>query len=167
MLIFLWFSEIVKIACDPSNPPRCALNGGLASYDFDHLLDFYYLYSKQLHKMRRYKSFTNFEALKAFAKNINDIALMSKLKIVEVYKSDVPDIIEKIHNRCNYGPGYADYIFTTTHKAKGKILFKKFPNIYDTMRLHIYNFLVEKIVPMFFWVWGENFQANLIKQSKC
>jgi len=116
---FAVFKEIVKIACDPSNPPRCALNGGLASYDFDHLLDFYYLYSKQLHKMRRYKSFTNFEALKAFAKNINDIALMSKLKIVEVYKSDVPDIIEKIHTRCNYGPGYADYIFTTTHKAKG------------------------------------------------
>ena len=48
--------------------------------------------------------------------------MMSKLRIVEVYQKEIPDIIEKIKTRCNYGAGYADYIFTTTHKAKGRIL---------------------------------------------
>lgn len=38
------FNEIVKMVCDNPNPPSCTMAGGLQKYNFDHLLDFWYLY---------------------------------------------------------------------------------------------------------------------------
>jgi superfamily I DNA/RNA helicase len=69
--------------------------------------------------MTKWKGFQNFESFKAFAKNTNDNELIGKIQTVEKYKERIPGLLEKIKSCCNSNPKFADYIFTTTHKAKG------------------------------------------------
>ena len=95
--------------------------GGLGGYKFDLLLDLYYLYTNQQAKMKKLKRFPTFFDLKTYAENALDGDLMNKVKIVEEFNKRIPEIVDKIYKRCNFGAGYADYIFTTTHKAKGII----------------------------------------------
>ena len=68
---------------------------------------------------RKCESQEDFDEFKNFAKNTNDNELMGKVKIVEMYTNDLPDYIAKIKRRCNCPENLADYVFTTTHKAKG------------------------------------------------
>ncbi len=113
------FTEIVKIACDPPNPPRCAMAGQLWQYNFDHLLDFYNLKKGQLGAMKRFKGFRSFADCRRFAENTNDKDFINKLDLVDKYFDRIPEIVEKIKKRCCYDAKTADYVFTTTHKAKG------------------------------------------------
>ena len=153
------FKEIVKIVCEVSNPPRCAMAGKLKSYNFDHLKDFYYLYKGQRDKMQRYKSFASFggkydiffiigthcwllqildivanqrffefsnilalffiTALENFAQNTLDKDFMNKIALVKVFTDRIPYLVDLINEHCKYDPKTADYVFTTTHKAKG------------------------------------------------
>jgi len=69
--------------------------------------------------MKKLKRFPTFFDLKTYAENALDGDLMNKVKIVEEFNKRIPEIVDKIYKRCNFGAGYADYIFTTTHKAKG------------------------------------------------
>ena len=115
----MFFAEMVRIACNTSNPPRCAVAGGLRSYQFHKLLQMYYLYTNQRHLMTMYKTFASFAAFKAWADNTNDRELVIKIQIVEEYKEEIPTILDKINERCRYDPENSDYIFTSTHKAKG------------------------------------------------
>ena len=82
-------------------------------------MDFYYLWAGEREKMIKFSGFASFAALKGFAKNTDDKEMMGKINIVEAYKRSIPSIIEKIKRRCKNDPKTADYIFTTTHKAKG------------------------------------------------
>lgn len=94
--------------------------GGLESYDFDRLLELYYLYKGLLDKMTtNFKKFESFWKIEIRAKNTQDIDLLNKITIVKTYKDQIPDLLEKINQRCCYDASDADYIFTTTHKAKG------------------------------------------------
>jgi F-box protein 18 (helicase) len=115
----MFFAEMVRIACNTSNPPRCAVAGGLRSYQFHKLLQMYYLYTNQKDLMTMYKTFASFAAFKAWADNTNDRELVIKVQIVEEYKEEIPTILDKINERCRYDPENSDYIFTSTHKAKG------------------------------------------------
>ena len=62
-----------------------------------------------------------FEDVETFAQNTQDVELLDKLKIVKTYKDDIPTFIEKINKCCPDSRPYEiiDYVFTTTHKAKG------------------------------------------------
>ena len=114
----MFFAEMVRIACNTSNPPRCAVAGGLHSYQFHKLLQMYYLYTNQKHLMTMYKTFASFAAFKAWADNTNDRELVIKIQIVEEYKEEIPTILDKINERCKYDPENSDYIFTSTHKVE-------------------------------------------------
>ena len=95
--------------------------GGLRSYNFHLLLEMYYLYSNQKSEMTKYKTFQSFGEFKTWADNTNDRELMIKILIVEKYQCEIPTILDKINERCRYDPENADYIFTSTHKAKGTV----------------------------------------------
>jgi F-box protein 18 (helicase) len=135
------FNEVVKLICDAKNPPSACFAGGLDNYNFKDLLILYYLFSvlffnvlilqifkmhifdflaqNQRERMTKWKGFQTFEKFKAFAKNTNDNELIGKIKTVEIYKERIPGLLEKIKSCCKSNPKAADYIFTTTHKAKG------------------------------------------------
>ena len=100
--------------------------GGLRSYNFHLLLEMYYLYSNQKSEMTKYKTFQSFGEFKTWADNTNDRELMIKILIVEKYQKEIPTILDKINERCRYDPQNADYIFTSTHKAKGHLISEDF-----------------------------------------
>ena len=114
---FRVFQEVVDLICNPDSPPSATY-----FYDknfMDKILNMYYLYDKKRDKMTSLKNFASFGALKAFAKSTDDKEMMGKINIVEYFGSKIPEIIDKMKQRCNCDPKTADYIFTTTHKAKG------------------------------------------------
>jgi len=96
-----------------------ALAGGVANYSFDVYLDIYYLYSNQKEKMKKYKNFKSYVQFKKFAEDVNDVELMSKIKIVEKYKQRLPSLIQKIESRASCDIRRADIVFSTAHKSKG------------------------------------------------
>lgn len=120
LLIEFSFAEIVRIACDSKNPPRCALAGTYASYNFDHLLDIFHLYNGEPQRMERFKTFKSFARLEVFAESTNDASFVGKIKIVKEFKERIPSILEKINRNCCYSPKTADYVFSTTHKVSSK-----------------------------------------------
>ena len=113
------FQEVVNLICTPSNPPK-------ASYKIDDsyllaLQDLYYLSKGQPEKISSngIKNFSTFSAFRNFAKETNDNELCGKVRIVEKYGDRIPEILKSIKKRCRYPEKLTDYVFTTTHKAKG------------------------------------------------
>ena len=116
---FTVFQEVVDLICTPSNPPK-------ASYKIDDsyllaLQDLYYLSKGQPEKISSngIKNFSTFGAFRNFAKETNDNELCGKVRIVEKYGDRIPEILKSIKKRCRYPEKLTDYVFTTTHKAKG------------------------------------------------
>ena len=111
------FQEVVNLICTPSNPPKASYK--IDANFLDTLQDLHFLYTNQKWKMKKFKKFPNFAKFEAFAKNTNDNELMGKVKIVKEYPKELPEILQKIKVRCHCPENLADYVFTTTHKAKG------------------------------------------------
>ena len=94
--------------------------------------------------MTKYKTFQSFGEFKTWADNTNDRELMIKILIVEKYQKEIPTILDKINERCRYDPDNSDYIFTSTHKAKGQLIsedFFSFLQIVPTINEMFYRFL--------------------------
>ena len=98
---------------------KACFAGGFDSYNFNDYLDIYFLHKGQTEKMKKYKTFTTFTSLKAFAKNTNDAELLSKIQSVSKYVDKLPNLIGLFEKYCKSDPKNADYVFSTAHKSKG------------------------------------------------
>jgi F-box protein 18 (helicase) len=96
---------------------RVGLVGGVESYNLEDYLDIDRLRKGQKDKMQKFKNFASFDQLKSFAKNVDDIELLSKIKIVEKY--EVPGLIARIRGGVVKDLKQADTVLSTVHKAKG------------------------------------------------
>ena len=114
---FQVFQEVVNLICTPTNPPKALYK--IDDKYLDDLQDLYHLSKGEQNKMKKNSGFATFNDFKGFAKNTNDLELIVKCKIVEEYKDRIPDILKTIRKRCRYAEKLTDYVFTTTHKAKG------------------------------------------------
>jgi len=130
------FEHLHRITSSSSCLKRIGLVGGIESYNFDDYLDIYYLMTGSVNRMKKYKAWKSYAAFKAFATNVNDIELLSKIKIIEKFGQRLPSTIEKIQSSCCKDPRTADVVLSTVHKAKGLefdnvILLDDFPDLDD------------------------------------
>ena len=105
--------------CKKEKQLKACFAGGIESYNLNDYLDLYYLSKGQNERMKKYKGFTSFSSLQAFAKNTKDIELLSRIDIVKTYADKLPNLIDMFSKHCKSDPRQADYIFSTAHKAKG------------------------------------------------
>ncbi|XP_022100377.1 F-box DNA helicase 1-like [Acanthaster planci] len=115
------FKEAVRIV-ETDSTTSIAFAGGIGNYGLDVILDIYQLQQPEQKrafiKNKYIWSHENFGALKQHAMETDDIDLMNKIKIVDMYNIRIPEIVEKIQSRTRQ-EGMADVILTTAHKAKG------------------------------------------------
>ena len=95
------------------------LVGGADGYNFDDYLDIYHLMKGQNDKMKKYKNWKSYAQFSAFAKNVADVELLSKIKIVERFGNRMPAIIDKVKTVVVKDIRKADFVLSTIHKAKG------------------------------------------------
>ena len=72
-----------------------------------------------MEKMKKYKNWKSYAQFSAFAKNVADVELLSKIKIVEKFGHRMPAIIDKVKSVCMKDTRQADIVLSTIHKAKG------------------------------------------------
>ena len=116
---------------------RVGLVGGVDSYNLEDYLDIYRLMMGKKEHMIKFKKFHTFNHLETFAKNVDDIELLSKIKIVKKYGDRVPGLIEKIRSSVVKDIKSANTVLSTVHKAKGLefetvVLWSDFPDYQDT-----------------------------------
>lgn len=115
---------------------RIGLVGGIEGYNFQDYLDIYHLMRGNNDKMVKYKNFKSFSHFKAFATNVNDVELLSKVKIVEKFGDQLPGLLTKVKDRVSKDIKMAKVVLSTAHKAKGLefdtvILSDDFPDFCD------------------------------------
>ena len=98
---------------------RVGLVGGVESYNFEDYLDIYRLSIGRKNEMKKFKTFHSYNQFKTFATNVDDVELLSKIKIVEKYGDRVPDLISRIRSNVVNDIKTADTVLSTVHKAKG------------------------------------------------
>jgi len=130
------FDKLNKLIFEGDNKKRIGLIGGTESYNFDDYLDIFYLMVGEVNKMKKYKAWKSYAQFKAFATNVNDVELLSKIKIIEKFGQRLPAIINKIKSACCKDIRMADIVLSTVHKAKGLefesvVLLNDFPDFKD------------------------------------
>ena len=113
------FSKLKDLVTDEKINKKIGLVGGLDNYNLDDYLDLCHLMQGNKHKMKKYKNFFSFNAFEKFASNVNDIELLSKIKVVKTWGSKLPSIIDKIRRIVCKDIRAAEIVLSTTHKAKG------------------------------------------------
>eukprot|EP00092_Neocalanus_flemingeri_P015188 GFUD01016405.1.p1 GENE.GFUD01016405.1~~GFUD01016405.1.p1 ORF type:complete len:854 (+),score=279.75 GFUD01016405.1:80-2641(+) len=132
------FDKLNKLIFDGDNKKRIGLVGGLEGYNFEDYLDIYYLMVGEVKKMKKYKAWKSYAQFKAFANNVKDVELLSKIKIIEKFGQRLPAIIDKIKSVCCKDIRMADIVLSTVHKAKGLefetvVLLNDFPDFRDDL----------------------------------
>ena len=112
------FQKLNQLIFD-DNCKSVGLVGGVESYNFDDYLDIFYLMKGQNDKMKKYKNWKSYAQFSAFAKNVADVELLSKIKIVEKFGDRMPAIIDKVKSVLVKDIRKADIVLSTIHKAKG------------------------------------------------
>ena len=113
------FEKLNKLIFSERCSKRIGLVGGVESYSFEDYLDIYHLMVGKNNLMKKYKNWKSYAQFKAFAKNVADVELMSKIKIVEKFGDRMPAIIEKVTSVCVKDSAKADIVLSTIHKSKG------------------------------------------------
>ncbi len=110
------FDETVEL---PRTTPL-AFVGGIAGYRFGLLEETWHLWKGNNRKLRDplLKAFTDFPELKDYAENVEDHELLSRCRLVEKYRRDLPALLEELQKRVTE-PEAAEVLLTTAHKAKG------------------------------------------------
>ena len=97
--------------------------GGSIGYRFEQILEIYYMWGRQPELIRDpfIKSFTDFNELKFYAEEVDDVEIKSRCKIVEDYRDNIPIIIDKINRKVGaaYDMDSAEIVMSTSHKSKG------------------------------------------------
>ena len=102
-----------------SSGKKIGLVGGVESYNFDDLLDIFYLSTDQKGKMKKYTNWKSYLQFITFAKNVADFELLSKINIVEKFGHRLPAFVQKVKTVCVRDIRAADIVVSTIHKAKG------------------------------------------------
>ena len=99
---------------------KIAFVGGVSSYRFDEILNTYYLYSRQEGKITlpHIKLFETYERMVAFADEVEDIELKSRIKLIERYKNGIPLLIHRICE-ASVSQDKADIVLVSGHRSKG------------------------------------------------
>jgi F-box protein 18 (helicase) len=94
--------------------------GGVYGYKFDEILDTYHLFDgkKHLIKDSYIRSFASYQEMEAFATEVDDLELKSRIGVVNTYQDRIPYLINQITNTA-VDVSRADVVLTTGHKAKG------------------------------------------------
>jgi F-box protein 18 (helicase) len=97
--------------------------GGSEGYRFEQILEIYYIWARRPDLIRDpfIRSFTDFNELKFYAEEVDDVEIKSRCKIVEDYRDNIPVIIDKINRKVGaaYNMDSAEIVMTTSHKSKG------------------------------------------------
>ena len=125
--------------------------GGIQGYRFSLIVDTYYLYARKTSRIHDgyIKSFGSFSEMKYFAETVEDWELISRCKIVEKYRHQIPDLVARITEKAVEAFEEAEVVLTTAHKSKG-LEFTQVKLTDDFMRLMQSDTQVvplEKIVP--------------------
>jgi superfamily I DNA/RNA helicase len=95
-----------------------AFAGGIEGYDFETIEDIHRLWARLRPRQPWIASFETFAALEDYAETTDDIALKTRLRIVERYGRAVPTVIAGLRTAaCE--ESQARFCFSTAHKAKG------------------------------------------------
>ena len=113
------FDKLNRLICEEHSGKKIGLVGGAESYNFDDYLDIFYLMTDQKNKMKKYKNWKSYQQFTAFAKNVADVELLSKIKIVEKFGPRLVSIVAKVKTVCTKDIRKADIVLSTIHKAKG------------------------------------------------
>ena len=113
------FDKLNRLICEEQSGKKIGLVGGAESYNFDDYLDIFYLMTDQKNKMKKYKNWKSYQQFTAFAKNVADVELLSKIKIVEKFGPRLVPFVAKVKTVCTKDIRKADIVLSTIHKAKG------------------------------------------------
>ena len=112
------FSEIADALSKDKNK-KLFFVGGFSSYSFQTLKECFFFSQGHPTKNKLFAKFKNFETMKKYSEEIEDIELLSLIRMVEKYGSKIIDIVDGIKNNTVTDKSKADIIFSTCHKAKG------------------------------------------------
>ena len=111
-----------KLIFEENCGKRIGLVGGVEGYNFDDYLDIYFLMCGKNDKMKKYKNWKTYAQFSAFAKNVADVELLSKIKIVEKFGHRMPAIIDKVKTVCVKDTRQADIALFYPQSIKPKVL---------------------------------------------
>uniref|UniRef100_A0A8C1USA1 F-box DNA helicase 1 n=1 Tax=Cyprinus carpio TaxID=7962 RepID=A0A8C1USA1_CYPCA len=125
------FSEAVRLT-DVNPSCKIYIVGGVENFGLDKIMDLWVLMQPEdkrkngnlLIKDYFIRTFCKekmggFRGLKGYAVASEDRELEAKLTVVEKYNKRIPELVERINDRAQKSPVYADFILGTVHKAKG------------------------------------------------
>lgn len=97
-----------------------AFVGGIQGYRLNTLKDVYDLYADRREKINSpyIKGFAEYSELKAYARAVEEIELLSICKVVETHRSSLPGLVDGLVSRA-VSQEKARVLLTTAHKAKG------------------------------------------------
>jgi F-box protein 18 (helicase) len=103
-----------------SNTLKIGFVGGIKGYRLNRIKDIYYLFASHHEKIadKYIKRFSQYQDLKAYARAVEDIELMSICKVVDTYKFSIPNLVKLISEK-TVEVKEAEVLLTTVHKAKG------------------------------------------------
>ena len=99
---------------------KIAFVGGVRGYRLDSLKEVFYLLNHEKEKIKDpyIKGFDSFSDLRAYARTVEDLELLSICAVVEKYTATVPKHVAGITQQ-TVEPDQASIVLTTAHKAKG------------------------------------------------
>ena len=106
--------------------------GGVTGYRLPRLKDVYYLYEGSMEKVKDpyIRGFRQFDALKSYARTVEDFEILSQCRLVEKYRSRLPGLVDRVLEKAqdqkkeqskdqNQNQEPPRILLTTAHKAKG------------------------------------------------
>ena len=112
------FAEIAE-ALSEDKDKKLYFVSGFSSYSFDSLKQCYYFSQGHPTKNKLFAKFKDYSSMKTYAEDIEEIELLSLIRMVDKYGSRIIDIVDGIKNNTVTDKDKADIIFSTCHKAKG------------------------------------------------
>lgn len=116
--LFRTNAGLFDVAAQLCQDSDIGLLGKFEDYSFSDILDTYYLYAgrKDLIENSYIRTFDSFEEMKEYAERIDEKELIARIRVVEKYKHDIPDLHDQIKARLH---PESDLILTTAHRSKG------------------------------------------------
>ena len=112
------FAEIAEALSEDKNK-KLFFVGGFSSYSFDSLKQCYSFSQGYPTKNKLFAKFKDYLTMKEYATKIEDLEILSLIRMVDKYGSKIIDIVDGIKNNAVTDKSKADIIFSTIHKSKG------------------------------------------------
>jgi superfamily I DNA/RNA helicase len=112
------FAEIAETLSEDKDK-KFFFVGNFSSYSFESLKQCYYFSQGYPTKNKLFAKFEDYSTMKTYAEDIEDIEILSLIRMVDKYGSKIIDIVDGIKNNTVTDKNKADIIFSTCHKAKG------------------------------------------------